>query len=25
LDTGSQIGYHDPSQWWFPTMYFEVK
>jgi cell wall-associated NlpC family hydrolase len=25
LDTGSQIGYHTPNQWWYPTMYFEVK
>jgi cell wall-associated NlpC family hydrolase len=25
LDTGSQLGYHDANQWWYPTMYFEVK
>jgi cell wall-associated NlpC family hydrolase len=25
LDTGTQIGYHTPNQWWYPTMYFEVK
>ena len=25
LDTGTQIGYHDTNQWWYPTMYFEIK
>jgi cell wall-associated NlpC family hydrolase len=25
LDTGTEIGYHDTSQWWYPTMYFEIK
>jgi cell wall-associated NlpC family hydrolase len=24
LDTGSQIGWHHPDTWWYPTMYFEV-
>ena len=24
LDTGSQIGWHQPNAWWYPTMYFEV-
>jgi cell wall-associated NlpC family hydrolase len=24
LDTGSQIGWHQPDAWWYPTMYFEV-
>jgi cell wall-associated NlpC family hydrolase len=25
LETGTQVGYHDTNQWWYPTMYFEVK
>jgi cell wall-associated NlpC family hydrolase len=25
LETGTQLGYHDENQWWYPTMYFEVK
>jgi peptidoglycan DL-endopeptidase CwlO len=25
LDYGTQIGWHEPSEWWYPTMYFEVK
>jgi cell wall-associated NlpC family hydrolase len=25
LDTGTQIGYHETSQYWQPTMYFEIK
>ena len=25
LETGTQLGYHDANQWWYPTMYFEVK
>jgi cell wall-associated NlpC family hydrolase len=24
LDTGTQIGWHHPSVWWHPTMYFRV-
>ena len=25
LDTGTVIGWHHPSTWWHPTMYFRVK
>ena len=25
LDYGTQVGWHQPSVWWYPTMYFEVK
>jgi cell wall-associated NlpC family hydrolase len=25
LDSGSQIGWHYPNQWWYPTMYYEVR
>lgn len=25
LDYGTQIGWHRPNAWWYPTMYFEVK
>jgi cell wall-associated NlpC family hydrolase len=25
LDFGTQLGWHQPSAWWYPTMYFEVK
>lgn len=24
LDYGTQIGWHHPNAWWYPTMYFEV-
>jgi cell wall-associated NlpC family hydrolase len=25
LDYGTQVGWHRPSVWWYPTMYFEVR
>jgi peptidoglycan DL-endopeptidase CwlO len=25
LDYGTEVGWHKPSAWWYPTMYFEVK
>jgi len=25
LETGTQIGWHTPSGWWRPTMYFRVR
>jgi cell wall-associated NlpC family hydrolase len=25
LDTGTRIGWHHPSVWWHPTMYFRVE
>lgn len=25
LDTGSRIGWHSVSIWWYPTMYFEIR
>ena len=25
LDFGTRVGWHHPSAWWYPTMYFEVK
>jgi cell wall-associated NlpC family hydrolase len=25
LDAGTRVGWHHPSRWWHPTMYFRVK
>jgi hypothetical protein len=25
LDTGSQVGWHQPNDWWYPTMYYAVR